>query len=56
MQQLISAERLAELAARAQAAAPDEPVATAREVLALVEHIRRLDGELVTLALTGTLG
>jgi len=49
----LSAEALSALERRAEAADPDEPVATAREVLGLVEHIRQLDGELVTLALTG---
>lgn len=52
----ISADQLAALEARAETAAPDEPVATAREVLDLIEHIKRLDGKLVTLVLTGTLG
>ncbi len=50
----LSAEALTALERRAEAADLDSPVATAREVLGLVEHIRHLDGELVTLALTGT--
>jgi hypothetical protein len=51
---VLSAEALSALERRAEAADPNSPVATAREVLELVEHIRHLDGELVTLALTGT--